>query len=83
MQPKKYAVQFFTPPEISTPGDLNLTPPRIRNNSYYEKGGDLSEIWWFYGVFERKMDLDIRGTDRHSDATAKWFVVLNDTSQLS
>jgi hypothetical protein len=61
--------------EISTPGDLNLTPPRIRNNSYYEKSGDLSEIWWFYGAFEEKTNLDIHGEDRHSDGAAKWFVV--------
>ena len=55
------------PLEILTPGDLNLTPPRIRNNSYYEKCRDLSEIWWFYGVFEEKMSFNARGNDRHSE----------------
>ena len=55
------------PLEISPPGDLNLTPPRIRNNSCYEKGRDLSEIWWFYGVIEGKTNLDTRGDDRHSE----------------
>ena len=61
------------PPEILTPGDLNLTPPRIRNNSCYEKIGDLSEIWWFYGVFEGKMNLDIGGDDRHSEVGFNWL----------
>ena len=35
--PKKITAQFLTPLEISASGDLNLTPPRIRNNSYSEK----------------------------------------------
>jgi len=63
------------PPKISTPGDLNLTPPRIRNNSYYEKSEDLSEIWWFYGVFEGKVDLDICGEDRHCENGAKYYLL--------
>ena len=29
------------PLEISPPGDLNLTPPRIRNNSYSEQERDF------------------------------------------
>jgi hypothetical protein len=40
--------------EISTPGDLNLTPPRIRNNSYSDGSGDLSEIRVFFGGFHIK-----------------------------
>jgi len=62
--------------EISAPGDLNLTPARIRNNSYYEKCGDLSEIWWFNGFFERKKNLYIRGGDRYSDAATKYYLLL-------
>ena len=55
------------PVEISAPGDLNLTPPRIRNNSCYEKVGDLSEIWGFYGDFEGKKKTLAYGDERYSE----------------
>lgn len=59
--------------EISAPGDLNLTPPRIRNNSYSDDEGDLSKIRGVFGGLYWKKESLVGGSERYSEIGFQWL----------